>query len=80
MTAVHEDHHVAICVSDQGKGVPAERLPYLFRKYIQFDTEGRGSGLGLAICKGIVEAHGGRIWADSECLKHGLVAPERKKS
>jgi len=65
VTAVHEDHHVAICVADQGQGVPAERLPHLFRKYIQFDTEGRGSGLGLAICKGIVEAHGGRIWAES---------------
>ena len=65
VTAVHEDHHVSICVADQGKGVPAERLPHLFRKYIQFDTEGRGSGLGLAICKGIVEAHGGRIWAES---------------
>ncbi len=65
VTAVHENHHVSLCVADQGKGVPAERLPHLFRKYIQFDTEGRGSGLGLAICKGIVEAHGGRIWAES---------------
>ena len=65
MTAVHEGHHVSISVADQGKGVPAERLPHLFRKYFQFDSEGRGSGLGLAICKGIVEAHGGRIWAES---------------
>ena len=65
MTAVHEDHQVSICVADQGKGVPAERLPHLFRKYFQFESEGRGSGLGLAICKGIVEAHGGRIWAES---------------
>ena len=65
VTAAHEDHHVSICVVDQGKGVPAERLPHLFRKYFQFDSEGRGSGLGLAICKGIVEAHGGRIWAES---------------
>ncbi len=65
VTVVHGNLQVSICVADQGKGVPAERLPHLFRKYFQFDGEGRGSGLGLAICKGIVEAHGGRIWAES---------------
>ena len=71
LTAVHEDVHVAVSVADEGRGVPAERLPYLFRKYSRiegekFGQEVGGSGLGLAICKGIVEAHGGRIWAESE--------------
>ena len=66
VTAAQEGHQVAICIADQGKGAPAELLPHLFRKFFRFDSEGRGSGLGLAICKGIVEAHGGRIWAESD--------------
>ncbi len=66
VAAVHEDAAVAISVSDEGKGVAPELLPQLFRKHA-----GRGSGataghgLGLAICKGLVEAHGGRIQAES---------------
>jgi len=71
VAAVREEFHVAIRVENEGQGVPAERLPHLFRKYSRFEVESggresRGSGLGLAICKGIVEAHGGRIWAESE--------------
>ena len=62
--------HVALSVADQGRGVASERLPHLFRKFSRIDAEGEreiaGSGLGLAICKGIVEAHGGRIWAESD--------------
>ncbi len=71
VAAVREDIHVAISIADDGVGVPAERLPHLFRKFSHLDGEDRGrghgsSGLGLAICKGIVEAHGGRIWAKSD--------------
>ena len=71
VSASVEDMYVAISVSDKGRGVPAERLPHLFRKYSRIDSEdlGRhlaGEGLGLAICKGIVEAHGGRIRAESD--------------
>ena len=63
--------HVAVSVADQGRGVPAARLPYLFRKFFRLDANEYGhdldsSGIGLAICKGIVEAHGGRIWAASD--------------
>ena len=61
--------HIAFSVSDDGVGLPAERLPHLFRKFSRLDGEERdtaGSGLGLAICKGIVEAHGGRIRAESD--------------
>ena len=71
VTVVREDVHVAVSVADEGMGIPSERLPYLFRKFTRTDGDDlgsgvAGSGLGLAICKGIVEAHGGRIWAESE--------------
>ena len=69
--AVRKQFQVVVSVIDEGIGIPAERLPLLFRKFSRVDGEDRqsdltGSGLGLAICKGIVEAHGGRIWAESE--------------
>ena len=71
VSASVEDVYVAISVSDEDRGVSAERLPHLFRMYSRINSEdlGRhpaGEGLGLAICKGIVEAHGGRIRAESE--------------
>ena len=71
ISAAREDFHVAVSVADEGRGIPSERLPYLFRKFTRTDGDDlgsglAGSGLGLAICKGIVEAHGGRIWAESE--------------
>ena len=70
VAAAREGPHVAISVSDEGRGVPAEQLPRLFRKYTGVRDEDaghdlRGFGLGLAICKGLVEAHGGRIRAES---------------
>ncbi|MYE15091.1 MAG: response regulator [Gemmatimonadetes bacterium] len=68
--AAREGVHVAISVTDRGRGVPPDRLPHLFRKYTPPAGDDRrrglsGAGLGLTICKGLVEAHGGRIWADS---------------
>ena len=65
--AVRHDVHVAVSVTDQGRGISPERLPDLFRKHAGADgTAGRvRDGLGLAICKGLVEAHGGRIRAES---------------
>ena len=66
--AVREGVHVAFSVADEGRGVPAEGLPRLFRKFsrVQSEEQGEDTGLGLAISKGIVEAHGGRIWAESD--------------
>ena len=71
VAAIRDGARVAVSVSDDGAGLPAERLPHLFRKFSRLDGENRGrdlegSGLGLAICKGLVEAHGGRIWAESD--------------
>ena len=70
VTAVREGVHVAISVADEGRGVAPERLAHLFRKHTGLaggDREGAlgAAGLGLAICKGLVEAHGGRIRAAS---------------
>ena len=67
IAAAREGTHVAVSVADEGRGIAPERLPHLFRKYpAAGDGEpGVGSGLGLAICKGLVEAHGGRIRAES---------------
>ena len=62
------DLHVSVSVSDDGRGIPAESMPNLFRKFSRLESEEQGgdTGLGLAVCKGIVEAHGGRIWAESD--------------
>ena len=68
--AVRAGLHVAISVSDKGRGVAPHLLPQLFRKHAggaggEAGSRDRGYGLGLAICKGLVEAHGGRIRAES---------------
>ena len=60
--AAPQDAFIAISVSDEGRGITPEQLQHLFRK--RSGTAG-GTGLGLAISKGIVEAHGGRIRAES---------------
>ena len=61
--AARDGAHVAISVSDEGGGIPPEELPRLFRR--ARPGPGGGTGLGLAISKGLVEAHGGRIRAES---------------
>jgi signal transduction histidine kinase len=63
------DDAVELAVINQGEGIPAEELPKLFRRFHRSRraTERKisGLGLGLFIAKGLVEAHGGRIWAES---------------
>ena len=71
VSAWRDGVHMAVSVADQGRGIPSEMLPDLFRRFSRASSRDRsfgagGAGLGLAICKGIVEAHGGRIWAESE--------------
>jgi PAS domain S-box-containing protein len=54
-----------VTVEDSGPGIPPELMPHLFQRYAQAETAARqGRGLGLFISRGIVQAHGGRIWAD----------------
>ena len=71
LAALREDFHVHISVADEGKGLTEDLLPQLFRKFSRIESSNdervtQGTGLGLAICKGIVEAHGGRVWAESD--------------
>ncbi|MBT4512880.1 MAG: PAS domain S-box protein [Chloroflexi bacterium] len=70
MRAEQADSELLISVVDQGIGIPADEVEKVFERMYRVDHHrtGRvgGAGLGLSICKGIVEAHGGRIWMDSE--------------
>ncbi|MGN6624111.1 MAG: HAMP domain-containing sensor histidine kinase, partial [Candidatus Nitrosocosmicus sp.] len=67
----HEDgKSIKFSVYDNGPGIPPEEADNLFQKFYQIDTsetrKHSGTGLGLVICKGIIEAHGGKIWIDKE--------------
>ena len=56
------------CVADEGPGIPAHDIPRVFERYFQgpHGPSAHGAGLGLSIARGIVEAHGGRIWVESD--------------
>jgi signal transduction histidine kinase len=67
---VNDGTQVRLWVKDNGVGITPEEIGSLFEKYRQLTSgkisEHKGTGLGLVICKTIVEAHGGRIWVESE--------------
>ncbi|OEF98005.1 sensor histidine kinase [Desulfuribacillus alkaliarsenatis] len=65
--AESQGRSVHFIVRDQGPGIPEEKLKKIFTKYYRIDSDliTMGSGLGLAICKGFIEAHRGKIWAES---------------
>ena len=73
VTARHGASGVVVTVRDSGIGIAAEELGQLFQMYGQGTSsersDRRGSGIGLVICKKIIEAHGGRIWVESELGK-----------
>jgi|GEM_PF-1320141 len=60
---------VLLSISDEGPGIPQDDLGRIFNKFVQLPSNGRykvGSGLGLAFCKLVIEAHNGKIWAESD--------------
>jgi signal transduction histidine kinase len=56
---------VRFAVRDAGPGMSVEELKHVFERYWQGAKDARGTGLGLCIAKGLIEAHGGRIWIES---------------
>jgi two-component system, NarL family, sensor kinase len=63
---IHDrDHQCIVCIFDRGKGVASADLPFLFDRFYQAKKQLKGSGLGLYLSRQIVEAHGGRIWAEA---------------
>ena len=68
-TARKKDNQVVIGVKDTGTGIESDILPRLFSKFTTKSFS--GIGLGLFICKSIVEAHGGKIWAENNNNRHG---------
>jgi len=69
ITMVDLPDEIKIAVNDNGVGIPEGSLKTIFKKFYQIDSsltrETKGTGLGLSICKGIIEAHGGKLWAEN---------------
>ncbi len=67
ISAQVEGETIHVQVSNQGPPVPTEHLARIFDKFYRITAADRvtGTGLGLSICKGIIEAHGGKIWAEN---------------
>ncbi len=81
------DAEVVVSVRDTGSGIPPTHLPYIFERFYRADKSRTratgGAGLGLAIVKQLIEAHGGRIWAEStegsgSVFTFTLLAPEHR--
>lgn len=66
---------VVVSIEDQGPGIASDEVDKLFEKFYRgrLLTSERGLGLGLAICRSIIEAHGGKIWAENRKNGHGAV-------
>lgn len=74
VTASESDEEITISVYDNGPGVPDDLRERIFERFYQVDASRsghEGTGLGLAICKHIVEAHGGKIWAEGNSQGKG---------
>jgi len=72
---LEDNTHAKISIIDNGIGIAKSKLDKIFVKFYQIDTsstrEHGGTGLGLSVCKGIIESHGGKIWAESEKTNNG---------
>jgi two-component system sensor histidine kinase KdpD len=68
ISARAEDYRVVVEVADRGPGIPKDEVEHIFEKFYRLPRDGTkpgGTGLGLAICRGVVEAHGGKIWVEN---------------
>jgi signal transduction histidine kinase len=74
----NKDNRVIIRVKDTGTGISSDILPKLFTKFVSRSE--KGTGLGLYICKGIIEAHNGRIWAENNYDKNPSLGGRRSDS
>jgi signal transduction histidine kinase len=72
---LEDNTHARISIIDNGVGIPKSKLDKIFIKFYQIDSsstrEHGGTGLGLVVCKGIIENHGGKIWAESDEINLG---------
>ncbi|MBE0670291.1 MAG: HAMP domain-containing protein [Anaerolineales bacterium] len=71
ISAIQKDDEVQVSVKDSGIGIPPEHVPNVFTRFYRVDKSrsrnaGGGSGIGLTIARHLIEAHGGRIWVESE--------------
>jgi len=76
ISANRKDSEVQISVRDTGMGIPSEHVSHIFDRFYRVDKSrsrraGGGSGIGLTIARALVEAHGGRIWVESEGEEQG---------
>ncbi|MEW6605222.1 MAG: HAMP domain-containing sensor histidine kinase, partial [Thermoproteota archaeon] len=65
---------IEVSVADTGKGIDPAIRPRLFEKFVTKSEKAKGTGLGLYLCKAIVEAHGGKIWADDNVGRGAVFA------
>ena len=65
LTALRDSHEWVVTMRDNGLGVDPERAGRIFDMFARANDETDGAGIGLAVCRRIVEAHGGRIWAEA---------------
>ncbi|GHO82845.1 ATP-binding protein [Dictyobacter formicarum] len=71
ITVESNDHEIIVSVADRGPGIPQSDLERIFDKFYRVSGARRratsimGTGLGLAVCRGLIEAHGGRIWVEN---------------
>ena len=77
ITARPSPEEITVAVEDSGIGIPPEHLPHIFNRFYRVEKSrsraGGGSGIGLTIAKHLVEAHGGRIWAQSAGIGRGSI-------
>ena len=72
LRALETDNEILVEVADTGCGIPPDELPRIFEDFFRAsNADAKGTGLGLSIAERIVQAHGGKIWAESPCAETG---------